>query len=32
VEAAECVRPLHLIALARRPDGGEKPSPAGSGP
>jgi SAM-dependent methyltransferase len=32
VEATECVRPLHLVALARRPDGGEKPSPAGSGP
>jgi hypothetical protein len=32
VEATERVRPLHLVALARRPDGGEKPSPAGSGP
>lgn len=32
VEATECVRPLHLVAIARRPAGGEKPSPAGSGP
>jgi SAM-dependent methyltransferase len=32
VEATECVRPLHLVALARRPAGGEKPSPAGFGP
>ncbi len=32
VEATERVRPLHLVALARRPDGGEKPSPVGPGP
>lgn len=31
VEATECVRPLHLVALARRPAGREKPSPAAPG-
>ncbi len=32
IDGTECVRPLHLLALAHRPPDSENPSPTGPGP